>query len=86
MAVAEPGSKNPFAEELGISRASLYYHLKMPTKDDRLRRRIETVMLENPGHGSPQVTIARGINKKRAARDEEVWLKASQTRQNTSQT
>ncbi len=68
MAVAEPGSKRRLAEELGVSRASLYYRPKMPTKDENLRRRIEAVMLENPGYGSPRVAIALGINKKRAAR------------------
>lgn len=40
----------------------------MPAKDDELRRRIEAVMLENPGYGSPRVAIALGINEKRAAR------------------
>jgi putative transposase len=66
--VAEPGSKTQLAKELGVSRASLYYHPKMPAKDDELRRRIEAVMLENPGYGSPRVAIALGINEKRAAR------------------
>jgi len=40
----------------------------MPAKDDELRRRVEAVMLENPGYGSPRVAIALGINEKRAAR------------------
>lgn len=68
MAVAELGSKKRLAEELGVSRASLYYRPKMPAKDDELRRRVEAVMLENPGYGSPRVAIALGINEKRAAR------------------
>jgi putative transposase len=68
VAVAELGSKKRLAEELGVSRASLYYRPKMPAKDDELRRRVEAVMLENPGYGSPRVAIALGINEKRAAR------------------
>ena len=68
MAVAEPGSKKRLAEELGVSRASLYYQPKMPAKDEELRHRVEAVMLENPGYGSPRVAIALGINEKRAAR------------------
>ena len=68
MAVAERGSKKRLAEELGVSRASLCYRLKMPAKDEELRRRVEAVMLENPGYGSPRIAIALGINKKRAAR------------------
>lgn len=68
MAVAEPGSKKRLAEELGVSRASLYYRPRMPAKDEELRHRVEAVMLENPGYGSPRVAIALGINEKRAAR------------------
>jgi len=57
VAVAEPGSKMQLAKEFGVSRASLYFHPKMPAKDDELRRRIETVILENPGYGSPRFAI-----------------------------
>ena len=66
--VAEPGSKARLAKELGISRASLYYHRKIPVKDEELRREIEAVMEKNPGYGSPRVALALKINKKRAAR------------------
>ena len=68
MTVAEPGSKAHLARELGISRASLYYHRKIPVKDEELRRAIEVVMENNPGYGSPRVALALKINKKRAAR------------------
>lgn len=51
MAVAEPGSKKRLAEELGVSRARLYYRPKMPAKGEKLRRRVEAAMLENPGYG-----------------------------------
>jgi putative transposase len=66
--VAEKGSKSRLAQELGVSRSSLYYKRKMPAKDEALRREIEAVMAENPGYGSPRVAIALGINEKRAAR------------------
>ena len=68
MGVAEKGSKSRLAQELGVSRSSLYYKRKMPAKDGALRREIEAVMAENPGYGSPRVAIALGINEKRAAR------------------
>ncbi|MCB0320113.1 MAG: IS3 family transposase [Bdellovibrionales bacterium] len=68
MGVAEKGSKSRLAQELGVSRSSLYYQRKMPAKDEALRREIEAVMEENPGYGSPRVAIALGINEKRAAR------------------
>lgn len=66
--VVEPGNKTSLAKELGISRASLYYHHKLPEKDEALRREIEAVMGKNPGYGSPRVSIALKINKKRIAR------------------
>ena len=61
-------NKSKMAKELGISRASLYYKRKIPEKDEELRRRIELVMQENPGYGSPRIAIALKINKKRIAR------------------
>ena len=68
MCVSEPGSKTRLAKELGVSRSSLYYRHKLPQKDEKLRREIEAVMAENPGYGSPRVSIALGVNKKRIAR------------------
>lgn len=68
MQSAHNGSKSALAKELGLSRSSLYYHRKMPEKDEALRREIEAVMHDNPGYGSPRVAMALGINRKRAAR------------------
>lgn len=68
MTAAEADNKSRLARELGVSRASLYYHHKMPAKDEALRRQIEGVMLEHPGYGSPRVAIALGIDDKRVAR------------------
>jgi len=66
--VVERGSKSRLAKELEVSRASLYYHRKIPEKDEGLRRQIEAVMEKNPGYGSPRVALVLKINKKRAAR------------------
>ena len=68
MLVVERGSKTRLAEELKVSRSSLYYERKIPAKDEELRRQIEGVMANHPGYGSPRVAIALKINKKRAAR------------------
>jgi putative transposase len=68
VSAAERGSKTRLAQELGVSRSSLYYRRKIPEKDELLRREIERVMADNPGYGSPRVAIALKINKKRAAR------------------
>ena len=68
MAGAKRGSKTRLAQKLGVSRSSLYYQPKMPEKDSCLRKEIESVMVQNPGYGSPRVSMALGINKKRAAR------------------
>ena len=56
------------ALELKISRASLYYHPKIPEKDELLRQQIEQVMFNNPGYGYRRVAIALCINHKRAKR------------------
>lgn len=68
MSAASSGNKSRLARELGVSRSSLYYRAKLPEKDEELRRRVEGVMLANPGYGSPRVAIALEINEKRAAR------------------
>jgi putative transposase len=65
---AKRGTKTQLAHKLGVSRSSLYYRPKRPAEDLKLRQTIETVMVENPGYGSPRVAIALGINKKRIAR------------------
>lgn len=68
MAGAKRGTKAQLAQKLGVSRSSLYYQPKRPAADEKLRQAIETVMMENPGYGSPRVAMALGINKKRVAR------------------
>jgi len=66
--VVERGNKTRLAAELKVSRSSLYYRPKMPSKDEALRREIEALMVKHPGYGSPRVAIALDINDKRAAR------------------
>jgi putative transposase len=61
-------SKSALAMELGVSRSSLYYHPKLPEKDELLRVEIESVMRSNPGYGHRRVSDALGIDKKRALR------------------
>jgi transposase InsO family protein len=65
---ASKGSKSSLAIELGISRASLYYHPKIPEKDELLRKQIEEVMRAHPGYGYRRVALALDINHKRAKR------------------
>lgn len=68
MKSSESGSKSALARELGISRSGLYYHPKIPDKDEQLRLEIEQVMIDNPGYGYRRVSIALNINHKRAKR------------------
>jgi putative transposase len=62
------GEKTRLAQKLGVSRSSLYYRPKRPDQDLVLRQRIEVVMAENPGYGSPRVAMALSINRKRISR------------------
>jgi len=41
-------SKKALAKQQGISRSSLYYELKQPKKDWRIKNRIESVLKDNP--------------------------------------
>ena len=46
---------------MGISRASLYYVSRQLPKDWSLKNRIEEVLREHPGYGSPRVAPALGV-------------------------
>lgn len=61
-------SKVELARRLGVSRGSLYYHRKMPEKDEELRREIEAVMPQHPGYGHRRVANELGISRERARR------------------
>lgn len=56
--------KTALAKELGISRASLYYHPKKPASDGELKNKIIAVMAEHPAYGHRRIAIALGRNKK----------------------
>jgi transposase InsO family protein len=64
----EASTKKELAAKLGISRGTLYYHHKIPEKDEKLRVAIESVMLKHPGYGYRRVADDLKINKKRAKR------------------
>lgn len=61
-------SKKELAKQQGISRSSLYYQLKMPAKDWRLKNRIEAVLKENPSYGYRRIALALMVNHKRTFR------------------
>jgi len=56
------------AKRLGISRSSLYYRLKLPSKDLKLKTAIKQVMKDNKAYGHKRIAIDLGINKKRVLR------------------
>lgn len=64
----EKGNKRKLAEQLGVSRSSLYYVPKQPTKDWALKCRMEEVLREHPGYGHKRLAIALGVNRKRTLR------------------
>jgi transposase InsO family protein len=61
-------SKNAIAKRLGVSRSSLYYRLKLPAKDLKLKKEIKQVMKDNKAYGHKRIAMALGINKKRVLR------------------
>lgn len=63
-----PPSKLQLAKDLGVSRATLYYHPKQPAKDWHLKNQIETVLRSHPSYGHKRIRIELRINKKRVLR------------------
>lgn len=61
-------SKTQLADELGVSRQSLYYLPKLPVKDMMLKTNIEKIMLNNPAYGHKRIAMEIGVNKKRVLR------------------
>lgn len=68
MLVEQKLSKARLARSLGISRSSLYYTPKQPTKDRVLRDLIITTISEHPAYGYRRVALALRISKNRAHR------------------
>lgn len=65
---APPKSKAALARELGVSRSSLYYTPKLPSKDMALKIAIEHVMKNNLAYGHKRIALELGVNKKRILR------------------
>jgi hypothetical protein len=61
-------SKAGLAKQLNISRSALYYRLKLPGKDLKLKSEIEQVMAAHKRYGHRRIAIELKINKKRARR------------------
>ncbi len=61
-------SKKELAQQLGVSRQSLYYKPKLPEKDLRLKYEIEKVMIKHKRYGHKRIADELDINKKRILR------------------
>lgn len=66
--LAEVTTVTERAQSLGVSRSSLYYQSKLPTKDQTLREQIEDVLVDNPSYGHKRIAIELSLNKKRILR------------------
>ena len=51
-------SKSVVAEKMSVSRQSLYYQPKLPTKDLLLKQQIEAVLLEHRAYGHRRIALA----------------------------
>lgn len=53
------------AQELGVSRASLYYKHKRPAIDEEVKNQIESVMTDHPAYGHKRIAVhlAMGHNR-----------------------
>src|SRR3989344_4130063 len=63
-----PPSKQQLAKDLGVSRASLYYHPKQPAKDWHLKNLLESVLAKHPAYGHKRLALELQVNKKRVLR------------------
>lgn len=61
-------NKSALARELGVSRSSLYYKAKKPSKDWKLKCEIEKILRDFPAYGHKRLAIHLKINKKRVRR------------------
>lgn len=66
--LAPPKSKTGLARQLGVSRQSLYYRLKLPAKDQKLKAEIEQALSAHRAYGHRRLALHLKINKKRALR------------------
>ena len=63
-----PPSKQQLAKDLGVSRASLYYHPKQPAKDWHLKNLLESALAQHPAYGHKRLALELQVNKKRVLR------------------
>lgn len=61
-------TKTKMAQELGVSRSSLYYQPKLKDRDEEVRHQIEAVLTENPEYGHKRIALELKLNKKRILR------------------
>lgn len=66
--LAPTASKTELARKLGVSRSSLYYQPKLPTKDLELKAEIEKVMGKHKAYGHRRIALELKANKKRVRR------------------
>ena len=59
-----PLPKTEQAKLLSVSRQSLYYTKKKPTKDAQLQRLVRKVLAHHPAYGYRMVALELGLNKK----------------------
>jgi transposase InsO family protein len=68
MIEASTKPKTVLAEEMGVSRRSLYYRPKMPDKDWQLKCRIEEALRAHPSYGHKRLALSLQVNRKRILR------------------
>lgn len=61
-------NKTKLAQEMGISRSSLYYQSKMKVKDEVIREQIISTLNDHPAYGHKRIALHLGRNKKRILR------------------
>jgi len=61
-------TKKMVAKELGISRSSLYYHKKIPPKDELLTSEIKRILRLHPSYGYRRIALTLRRNKKQVQR------------------
>jgi len=61
-------TKAEIARKLGVSRGSLYYEKKIPSKDLQMKEEIKKVTSKHPAYGHKRIAIELGLNKKRILR------------------
>lgn len=61
-------SKTRLAQQLGISRSSLYYHPKRDELDEEMKQQIAIVQGLHPSYGHKRIALEFGLNAKRIRR------------------